>query len=75
MALPLPAVALVLLLPAVALPLPLLLQTPAVALVALPLPLLLQAPAVVMVVLMPLTLVALLRFVASMCGEGPVREG
>ena len=58
-ALPPPAVALVLLLPVVALPLPLLLQTPAVALV----------------VLLPLTLVALVRFVASMCGEGPVREG
>ena len=56
---PLPAVALVLLLPAVARPLPLLLQTPAVALV----------------VLVPLTLVALLRFAASMCGEGAVREG
>ena len=61
MALPLPAVALVLFLLAVALPLPLLLQTPAVALVG----------------LVPLTLVALLRFVASMCGERPraVREG
>ena len=59
MALPLPAVALVLLLPAVSLPLSLLLQTPAVALV----------------VLVPLTLVAPLRPVASMCGEGAVREG
>ena len=57
MALPLPAAALVLLMPAVALPLPLLLQTPAVALVV------------------PLTLVALLRFVASMCGERTIREG
>ena len=59
MALPLPDVALVLLLPDVALPLPLLLHTAAVALVA----------------LVPLTLVALQRSVASMCGEGAVREG
>ena len=94
LALPLPAVGLVLLLPAVALPLPLLLQTPAVALVvpgpltlvallqtpdvalvALPLPLLLQTAAVALVVPMPLALVAPLRLVASMCCEGPVREG
>ena len=59
MALPLRAVALVLLLPDLALPLPMLLQTPAVALV----------------VLVPLTLVAFLRFVASMRGERSVREG
>ena len=66
-ALPLPAVALVMRLPAVALPLPLLLQTLAVALVvlmlltlvALPLPLLLQTPVVGLVALTPLTLVTL----------------
>ena len=59
MALPLPAVALVLFMSAVALTLQPLLQTPAVA----------------PVVLVPLTLVALPRVVASMCGERPVREG
>ena len=59
------------------LPLPHLLQTPAVALVALQLPLLLQTAAVALMVLVtvPLTLVALLRFVASMCGERTIREG